>query len=356
MTSEHRRVYLLAQQRSCSHLAYQLLSSHPAFKATSPRSFAKAYQVGTDSQAPTTDHLTALRMREHGLEAEAAARISYQGTLDDMQMEIADAESKDKRFLTMDHPFYLMSSAFVNAHLGSAADGLEDKPAPLITDRQLDIPVGLRSVPSNLPPRSESNPTLLPDRFFFSFTPILTIRHPAHAIPSNLRAARSVSSEFPEFATAIGTSFRFPRLVFDSFKFRGGGPSPIVMDGGRLVQDPQGQMKKLCKVLGLDESGIRYMWDETIETLGSRESKTAKAFLGTFHGSKGVIADKVSEMEHSLRILKLTYRIQKYNQPVDIQEETKKWAEEWGEDVARTLQEKVAAAMEDYEYLLEYCL
>ncbi|KAL0566209.1 hypothetical protein V5O48_015808 [Marasmius crinis-equi] len=275
-----------------------------------------------------------MRRQAFGLDAETMARISYQGTSDDMQMQIADAESKGKRFLIMDHPYYLMSSAFVDAQLGSAASGLEDKPIPVIEDRKFDIPVALRSIPNDF--ATHSNPTLLPDRFLFSFTPILTIRHPAHAIPSNFRATHSIAPEFPEFP--IGTSFRFPRLLFDSFKARDGAQNPIVTDGGRLIRDPQGQMKKLCELLGLDEGEIRYTGDETIGTLESRESKLNKAFLGTFLGSKGVIPNE------------------RYNERMDIREEAKKWVEEWGEAIARMLEEKMVAAMEDYEYLLQYSL
>jgi len=39
-----------------------------------------------------------------------------------------------------------------------------------------------------------------------------------------------------------------------------------------------------------------------------------------------------------------------------ISEEAKKWATEWDEAVAKKMIEFVEAAMEDYEYLLQFCI
>ncbi|KAF9264319.1 hypothetical protein L218DRAFT_958399, partial [Marasmius fiardii PR-910] len=117
------------------------------------------------------------------------------------------------------------------------------------------------------------NSTLFPDRFLFSFTPIITIRHPARVIPSFLRAFSHYGDDYshPDFMVA-GESFRLERLIFDSFKSfekaraveEGREPrTPIVVDGDKLVADPQGQMKKL---------------------------KAGEAFLGSFNRSTGVIS------------------------------------------------------------------
>ncbi|KAL0569865.1 hypothetical protein V5O48_012096 [Marasmius crinis-equi] len=337
MSAQHRRVYIFSHPRSTSHLFYQILSTHPAIQATECNKCVSTYRFGVDRQMPS------LRM-EAWLEAfglshqEAAMQSGYQAFLDEMQREAADAEAKDKCFLAADHIHHITTSSFINTHLN--LPGRETRPTPVIVDNMLDVThasgtqVG-NDAPSEL---NDSNPTLLPDRFLFSLTPIITIRHPARTTPSHLRAYQvlGLDTSGPDFP--VVASFKLERMLFDAFKSRAEkekAGSVIVIDGDKLVKDPQGQMKKVCELLGLDEAQIKYSWDKP--TMGDGK-KLASAFLTTVNGSNGVILNP------------------KYDKPVVIEEEIKGWAQEWDESTAKVLEELVRSAMPDYEYLLQHSL
>ncbi|KAL0568020.1 hypothetical protein V5O48_013974 [Marasmius crinis-equi] len=279
--------------------------------------------------------------RSFGMDNEFAATVSYQGCVDNLQKKVAEAESEGKWPLTMDHPFSLLASSLVNSHI--TVPGRETKPTPVVSDRMLDA--GDRTDSPSTDLGMYHNPTLLPDRFFFSFTPIITIRHPARVIPSWLRSFHSLGgtlldTEFPVAAE----SFRWERLIFDSFmafeKARAAEEGrevnvPIVVDGERLVKDPRGQMKKVCERLGIDEEGIKYSWERPQVGKGLEVGET---MMGAYNRSTGVVADP------------------RFTKPLDVKEEAEKWAEEWDEKVADIMEGKVAAAMEDYEYLLQFSL
>ncbi|KAF9264406.1 hypothetical protein L218DRAFT_1027970 [Marasmius fiardii PR-910] len=206
-----------------------------------------------------------------------------------------------------------MSSAKIHSHIHVL--GRETKPVPVVVDQMFDVsdtsPTGSMVKPGMYP-----NPTLLPDRFFFSFTPIITIRHPARVIASFLQAYNHYGDDHshPDFVV-YDESFRLERLMFDLLKRFG--RVPIVIDGDKLVADPQGQMKKVCERLGIDESQIQYTWDPP----GELEHTTAgEAFLGNFNRSIGVVPDPITA------------------KPVEMKEEVERWAKDWNEETARILE------------------
>ena len=47
---------------------------------------------------------------------------------------------------------------------------------------------------------------------------------------------------------------------------------------------------------------------------------------------------------------------QKALKPINTEEEVSGWSNEWNEETARRLEQKVAGQMEDYEYLLQYSI
>ena len=191
----------------------------------------------------------------------------------------------------MDHPYHLMSSSFVNSHI--TVPGRGTKATPSVVDRRLDVATDVINHEVGVDLSLYSNPTLIPDRFFFSFTPIITIRHPAHATPSAYRAWLKMGAGIPHFDFPVSTSYKFERLVFESFKSYAEGETatmPIVVEGEKLVRDPQAQMKKVCNVLGLNEGEISYSWDSPERGKGT---KAGDAFFKTLNGSNGIIPDSV---------------------------------------------------------------
>uniref|UniRef100_A0A0W0EU64 Uncharacterized protein n=1 Tax=Moniliophthora roreri TaxID=221103 RepID=A0A0W0EU64_MONRR len=190
----------------------------------------------------------------------------------------------------------------------------------------------------------KGNPTIFPERFFFSITsPIITIRHPAHMLSSWARAVSAYGIP-PEGDLVLHdmemlSRYRWERLIFD--EYRKGGGKPIVVDGDKLLQDTKGQMKQLCEALRVDDAKIQYTWDSAVDhkdELYSHFPEPMIAFIGMMRGSKGVIDRQVD------------------NKDLDIAVEERKWAEEWNEDLARTMREFVTSSLEDYGYLLQFSL
>ncbi|KAG7085977.1 hypothetical protein E1B28_003501 [Marasmius oreades] len=339
MTVQPRRVIVFPHVRTASHVFYQILRSHPIFQAVESNTFVPAFLVGTDSQSSRSKGINqrALRMSD-----DEVSKISYQSKLDDLERTMAKAELNGKWFLASEHPFLLMSSAEFQSHI--SVPGGEILPIPVIEDRMFDVIADSESPSSELKiPGHVRNPTLLPDRIFFSVTPIITIRHPARVIPSYLRALKKMFGigTFDLNSLVPGATFRFERLVFDAFKSfdesRAAAESrapriPIVVDGERLVRHPQSQMEKVCEALGIDAALLKYSWEAKLNNDG------LEGFLGAFERSTGVISDP------------------RYEKPLDLQEEVRSWAKEWDEQTAKVMEEMVTGAMEDYEYLLQYSI
>ncbi|KAG7085983.1 hypothetical protein E1B28_003507 [Marasmius oreades] len=241
MTTHGRRIFVFSHPRTACHLFFHLLSTHPVFEIVEPFCCAAAYVVGTEPQEARSreEWMDLLSMSE-----EDASKITWQGRIDDLQKGVAEAELNGKRALTMDHPHYLIAVSELQRH-NIDVPGRESRPTPVIVDRELDIGPSYSSFNLRMIPVDHPNPTLIPDRFFFSFTPIIMIRHPARVIPSYLRAFQSLGYDIshPDFPVQA-ECFRLERLVFDSFKSfeearavaEGRKPNtPIVIHGDKLV-------------------------------------------------------------------------------------------------------------------------
>ncbi|KAF5355217.1 hypothetical protein D9757_014764 [Collybiopsis confluens] len=172
-------------------------------------------------------------------------------------------------------------------------------------------------------------------------TPVIIIRHPAYVFPSWLRAAASYGASVDSPKFKIPGSLRWQRFIYDFYRTyydkiddeekKG---LPIVIDGDDLVEDTQGQMKKFCGLVGLDESGIQYSW----ESAGRPTDNVSNAFIGNLKESTGVIKGL------------------SFSRDPDLDEQVKKWTEEWDEETAGKLREAVLSSLPDYRYLRTRCL
>ncbi|KAG7085974.1 hypothetical protein E1B28_003498 [Marasmius oreades] len=311
MTTPPRRVIVFSHGRTASNVFYKILRSHPIFHATESNTFLLAFGIGTDSQSARSKDKW---QRYFNLSDDEVSKISYQSKLDDLERMMAEADLQGKCFLATEHPYILMSSADIHSHIN--IPGRETLPVPVIEDRMLDV-TGIANTntkpepsdPLTVIPSHIRNPTLLPNRIFFSVTPIITIRHPARVIPSYARAVvNSYGTDTSDLDIPIGGGgFCLDRLVFDAFKSFDESIAaaedrqprvPIVVDGDRLVRDPQGQMKKVCEVLGIDADLLKYSWEANLDT---EESKRPEGFLSVLHRSTGVVLDPVSKL-HSFQV------------------------------------------------------
>ncbi|KAL0066056.1 hypothetical protein AAF712_006884 [Marasmius tenuissimus] len=314
-TEQSRRIWLFSHPRTTSNLFMRLMEGHPNVTQTQYLFFA-SYFLGTDRQAAgdREDYkfMPAFPVWE---------QKNYQNSIDATQKWIKEVEEKGNIPLIMDHAMMLTPPTVPRTSMPEKPKIVDSKLDGANADRELPVP----------------NPTFFPDRFALTLTPIFTIRHPALVLPSYLKAL-SAEASFVEkvFAeeTATSTSFKNQIQVFDFYKALNNGAAPIVIDGERLVKNTQEVMGKVCERLGLDETNIKYEW----ESKNVKMPKTLDAFTGKVLRSTGVIQDAM------------------YDKPIDIDEQKKKWEEEWGQEVANRMEELVRLSMKEYEYLLQYSL
>ncbi|KIY44529.1 hypothetical protein FISHEDRAFT_51179 [Fistulina hepatica ATCC 64428] len=229
-----------------------------------------------------------------------------------------------------------MKSSVYSQHLPDAAPG-SFPPIPPIIDHYLDI-TNYTHLPPD-PPLPVANPTLIPDRLFRTLTPVFTIRHPAHAIPSWYRSVSvagtlGVSVGDPEWL--VITSFLWPRLTFDCFRahFIAQDPDsrwPVVIDADDLIGDPEGIMRQLCALTGLNPEHISTTWTKPYDPLPVPEDHFMYPLKRALFGSN---------LKH----------------PPDVTTERQKWASQWGENIADAIARAVDGAMADYQYLYGFRL
>ncbi|KAL0575949.1 hypothetical protein V5O48_006019 [Marasmius crinis-equi] len=268
--------------------------------------------------------------------AEIYKDFTFQYCLDELERSIAKAETEGKIASMKEHSYAMMDSETINRHIDIER---ESRARPVILDNFLDVPEPDRSVGQIefTPTLPIPNPTLIPDRLFVSFTPVIIIRHPVKTLPSLLRASGQLvgatvfDADFP-----MDSSFKWQRMVYDCYKawFSSSGGCdeslPIVIDADKLINNSEGQMEVLCKRVGLDPAGIKYTWET------QAPDNQAQAIFGkTLFESTAVIQGEKTA-----------------NPPV-LEDEVKRWAKEWDEETAREMKRRVELNLPDYEYLLQ---
>ncbi|KAG7086337.1 hypothetical protein E1B28_002299 [Marasmius oreades] len=332
---QRRRIFVFSHARTCSNLFLRLLESHPAL-GVKLYPFMYAMLWGPESPSRRTENVEDPLLDEL---KEKYSNATFQSQLQEFECAITEIEAQGKILVVKEHPYHMMYP-----HITLDDITPEDRPIAPIVDNLLDLPEAERNVGAAATPLLPiPNPTFLPDRLFVTFTPILTIRHPCRLIPSLKRAMETIGAPFPNKDSPWDTQFKWQRMVYDCYKAwfstpegieAAGGASiakhlPIVVDGDKLVNDPQGQMETLCQILELDPFGIQYSWDV-------RDSIGHDAFAGTLSKSTGIIKGKDGS-----------------DRTPELDVEMKKWTNAWGEETANGIEILVNKMMEDYEYLFE---
>ena len=181
------------------------------------------------------------------------------------------------------------------------------------------------------------NPTYIPDHIMETLRPIFVIRHPVFRIPScYISFARDTAVRPGDEDFEIICDLSSQRYVFDYFKNRTG-KAPIVVDGDDVVWRTEELAQALGKALNLDPAGFSDTWDVVPEEKRS-EWPIIRMFLTTIDGSTGV--ERGSE-----------------GRPVaDLVAARKKWAELYGEEVAKALEKTVRESMPTYEYMKQFAI
>lgn len=108
---------------------------------------------------------------------------------------------------------------------------------------------------------------------------------------------------------------------------------PIVLDASDVIQHPK-VVWEYAKLIGLNTTKVRSEWNAfTPEQFAAQPNEMVKVFARTLTTSTGLVKERAPV-------------------DVDIEVEAKQWREQWGEEVAKMLEDAVKEAMPDYEYLV----
>jgi hypothetical protein len=135
-------------------------------------------------------------------------------------------------------------------------------------------------------------------------------------------------------ATMVNT-YHWTRSLYDCYKYSFG-INGIILDADDIMKNPQ-LLVNISKSIGLDASKLKFTWAAT----QSAEEIVAKAthdpqhleFMETLDRSTGIVKNKMRSS-------------------VELEKEKEKWVEEFGQEHSLKLEGWVAAAMEDYMYLM----
>lgn len=142
-----------------------------------------------------------------------------------------------------------------------------------------------------------SNPTVLPDNVFDSFTPIILIRHPALAVDSIYRGALAFTQQrLGDEDFSIITSTRELGVLFDYYKSCG--QAPTVVDGEGLLWRTKEMSSTLCDRLGIDANGLSDTWNACFSR-GYRQDEPAGVYVDERHS--GVFKYPEARVEGELR-------------------------------------------------------
>ena len=195
---------------------------------------------------------------------------------------------------------------------------------------------------------TKTNPSVLPDSFIRTLSPIIQIRHPAIFVPSYYRAITSVypQTDVDSHSFATNATFAWSRMTFDWFcehvyprrknTPRGHDSWPLVVDGEDLLNENERVISAICSLANLDVKGIVAEWDPVSEETRQKQSEDVQRFLSTLQASSGIIKSG------------------RRAEDIVIEDEAEKWVKEFGPEIGKKLKTSVEAAMDDYLYLAQF--
>ncbi|KAL8883085.1 MAG: hypothetical protein Q9198_000008 [Flavoplaca austrocitrina] len=214
------------------------------------------------------------------------------------------------------------------------------KSCPVVVDRNVSSSIAsdLHDSPT-FSPAARTNPTVLPDSFLKSMTPLILFRHPALMIPSFYRAAQKGKMEISIYDEdwPLNASLRWLRLVYDwyvSNRTEERATPVIVIDSDDLINSP-GFSSHLLASLGFDEQHLLTSWEQKSEAYRADKGYMVNSFKSTLWDSKGIIRSERRDYE------------------IDVTAEQEKLRAEFGNEVGNSMARYIDLAMGDYHYLRE---
>ncbi|KAE8381229.1 hypothetical protein BDV26DRAFT_301987 [Aspergillus bertholletiae] len=244
------------------------------------------------------------------------------------------AERDGKIVCFKDHAHYIIEPTAEARLLSGEQSAVDDAPWTLIGPNKLEqTRIG----------RSDLNETLFSDDFLKTWKPVFLIKHPAAAFPSFYRAlVNAAGREFVEsdrgwrfYQKAMSLRWVYKLYHFYLEHFRSPGqystddqlPWPIIVEADDIITQPA-ILVKICQIIGLESSRLRFTWDK----MCSDESPGVQAFRKTLFESTAIDPSRAVG-------------------DVDLEKESIKWREEFGDEIGCRIETHVREAMPDYVFL-----
>lgn len=359
-----RRIFLFTHGRTASNLLMTLFAKQPQLAITD-YNFHNAYMFGPERLMTPAQNMKEILPPER---LKACEKASYQNGFDGLQEFITKAEAEvsmtsshtceasltlvlwqGKIPFVKEHSQFILNPRIVAENRPNPA--IHQVPAkPIVVDHSTSQSNG--TVDPSTSSATSTNPTVLPDSFLETMSPIIVIRHPARMIPSFYRAIQesNLDIDINDGDFPIQATFRWSRLIFDWYaqdvcgtaslpgpykKSERTSPSwPIVVDGDDLIND-NNVAQDLCKQLEIDPQHLQLSWDATPEEQKKNQGPVITRFLSTIQKSTGIIKSGKTD-------------------DLDLEKEREKLVEQFGEELGNMLMGFIKRAMPDYMFLREY--
>ncbi|KAL9583572.1 MAG: hypothetical protein Q9212_002621 [Teloschistes hypoglaucus] len=329
------RIWHCSHARTASNVLSKQFRDHPQL-AQIAYTFMTAFIDGPEALAG--------EMTNNEAPIEGAEDATYQKGFNEMMKSIAKAEKDNKTVFIKEHLFFMLDPNLAATRY-PPPPGESQISCPKVVDPT--ITNGTTTTTNGQTERT--NPSILPDSFIRTLSPIIQIRHPAISIPSFYRArldAGSLKIHHPTFLT--NCTYAWSRAAFDWYcehvfpdrktqhQQTKGQAWPIVLDGDDLLNSNDRVIAAICALANFKQDGVTTAWQPVSAEARTKLPPSQQRFLSTLQASSGVIKSGVREGS------------------VDVERETEKWREEFGEEVAERLKVAVEGTMEDYEYLMRW--
>ncbi|PKX89968.1 uncharacterized protein P174DRAFT_424173 [Aspergillus novofumigatus IBT 16806] len=341
MTSETpQRFWLITYPRTASNLLNRILALDEQPNVLSCHDggyfFRIPYRLMTDLK------LGWLPQTEWPQEARDQLRKSYQKRFNDLVEHLNQGTAQGKITFFKEHLYFILDPT-VRSRFLFGVDSVAEQGWKMAWPSSHSIHGSHSTTDLGL------NDTLLPDDILETLSPVFLIRHPALAFPCLLRAYRDLHGVEAsrskhgdlEFNTVM--TLRWTRRLYERYVLTREGcryyvdnasmDRPIILDADDVITNPE-VLVRFCKLVGLDASRLRFTW-ESIKpevVFATDELRIKQRMWSTLLTSEGILSGKTS---HGL----------------DMDRETRRWKDEFGESDASKLEHRVRAAMEDYDYL-----
>ncbi|KAK3724464.1 hypothetical protein LTR37_001088 [Vermiconidia calcicola] len=303
------RIFVFDSPRTQCQVFYKLFSQHPQLGwGKSYHSFVAAALYGPDRLQKRLRHgETAEEAQiEWGTQHGDWNKSTYESSVKELQKKIDETEDEGKIFFGKEHLVCLFKQ---------------------------DIMIDTTRSEEKDSDEVRSNPTYIPDAILDTLTPVFVFRHPMLMVPSLYRAQSAVAGLQPDDEDfEVEGTLRWCQMLYDYFVYRG--VPPALVEAQDLVYNFQPTMNKLCSGLGIDPEGVKDTWDPVPKEHWP-DDKITVTLTGALLSSSGLERRSKEPAEVT----------------IDLDTETEKWSEAFGDAVAAGLRKRVEAEMPIYEYL-----